>query len=98
MSSAFLRVTMSTHFLRINHLPASRRWCVSTGQYPRTGTAGIDDATPDPVGGQFKRDDNGQLTGMYSVAMDSFRAVLPSETDAPQGEPAPYMAVNASMG
>ncbi len=62
--------------------------------------AGIDHATPDPVGGQFKRDDNGQLTGyVLGKAMDSFRAVLPSETDAYLKENLRRgMAVNASMG
>lgn len=44
--------------------------------------AGIDRDTPDPVGGQFQRDENGELTGyVLAKAMDAFRAILPSETD-----------------
>ncbi len=62
--------------------------------------AGIDRHTPDPSGGRFERDENGDLTGyVLARAMDSFRDILPSETD-------PYikenlrlgMAANAAMG
>jgi predicted amidohydrolase YtcJ len=45
--------------------------------------AGVDRDTPDPLGGQFERDENGELTGyVLARAMDRFRAILPSETDS----------------
>lgn len=45
--------------------------------------AGINEDTPDPLGGLFHRDDNGELTGyVLGKAMDPFRAILPSDTDA----------------
>ncbi|GAB5412456.1 MAG: amidohydrolase [Congregibacter sp.] len=45
--------------------------------------AGIDRNTPDPVGGQFQRDAQGELTGyVLAEAMEPFRAILPDETDA----------------
>ena len=45
--------------------------------------AGINRDTPDPEGGKFDRDAEGELTGyVLGRAMDPFRAILPSETDA----------------
>ena len=45
--------------------------------------AGINRDTPDPEGGRFDRDADGELTGyVLGRAMDPFRAILPSETDA----------------
>ena len=45
--------------------------------------AGINKTTPDPEGGRFERDDEGELTGyVLGKAMAPFRAILPSETDA----------------
>ena len=45
--------------------------------------AGITRDTPDPEGGRFDRDAEGELTGyVLGRAMDPFRAILPSETDA----------------
>jgi predicted amidohydrolase YtcJ len=44
--------------------------------------AGITRDTPDPEGGRFERDANGELTGyVLAKAMEPFRAVLPPETD-----------------
>lgn len=44
--------------------------------------AGISRDTPDPEGGRFDRDIEGELTGyVLGRAMDPFRAILPSETD-----------------
>mgnify|MGYP003332982446 FL=1 len=44
--------------------------------------AGIKKETPDPEGGRFERDDDGELTGyVLGKAMEPFRAILPSETD-----------------
>ncbi len=44
--------------------------------------AGINRETPDPEGGQFQRDESGELTGyILGTAMDTVRAILPSETD-----------------
>jgi predicted amidohydrolase YtcJ len=44
--------------------------------------AGIDASTPDPEGGRFERDANGNPTGyVLARAMDSFRNILPPETD-----------------
>lgn len=44
--------------------------------------AGIDDATPDPAGGQIIRDRNGQATGvLIDNAMNLIEAVMPAETD-----------------
>ena len=44
--------------------------------------AGINRDTPDPEGGRFDRDKDGELTGyVLGRAMDPFRAILPSETD-----------------
>ena len=44
--------------------------------------AGVNRGTPDPEGGQFQRDENGELTGyILGTAMDAVRAILPSETD-----------------
>ena len=44
--------------------------------------AGINHETPDPEGGKFERDSNGELTGyVLAKAMDPFRAILPPETD-----------------
>ncbi|EED33049.1 amidohydrolase 3 [gamma proteobacterium NOR5-3] len=44
--------------------------------------AGVDASTPDPEGGRFERDDQGNLTGyVLARAMDRFRAILPPETD-----------------
>lgn len=45
--------------------------------------AGVDRDTPDPDGGRFERDGEGELTGyVLGTAMERFRAILPSETDA----------------
>ncbi len=45
--------------------------------------AGVNRDTPDPEGGRFDRDADGELTGyVLGRAMDAFRAILPSETDA----------------
>ena len=45
--------------------------------------AGINRDTPDPEGGRFERDARGELTGyVLGKAMEPFRAILPSETDA----------------
>ena len=45
--------------------------------------AGISKDTPDPEGGRFERDARGELTGyVLGKAMEPFRAILPSETDA----------------
>ena len=45
--------------------------------------AGVNRDTPDPEGGRFDRDADGELTGyVLGRAMDPFRAILPSETDA----------------
>ena len=62
--------------------------------------AGITSTTPDPPGGRFERDDSGELTGyILGTALDAFRAVLPSETDAYLKENLRRgMAVNAAMG
>ncbi len=44
--------------------------------------AGITRDTPDPEGGRFERDADGELTGyVLARAMDPFRAILPAETD-----------------
>ena len=45
--------------------------------------AGVNRNTPDPEGGRFDRDADGELTGyVLGRAMDSFRSILPSERDA----------------
>jgi predicted amidohydrolase YtcJ len=45
--------------------------------------AGVDASTPDPEGGRFERDAQGNPTGyILASAMDQFRAILPRETDA----------------
>ena len=45
--------------------------------------AGVNRDTPDPEGGRFDRDVDGELTGyVLGRAMDSFRSILPSESDA----------------
>lgn len=45
--------------------------------------AGVNRNTPDPEGGRFDRDADGELTGyVLGRAMDSFRSILPSESDA----------------
>lgn len=45
--------------------------------------AGIDRDTPDPEGGKFDRDTDGEITGyLLGRAMDPFRSILPAETDA----------------
>jgi predicted amidohydrolase YtcJ len=45
--------------------------------------AGVTRATPDPEGGRFERDANGEPTGyVLAKAMDRFRAILPPDTDA----------------
>ena len=45
--------------------------------------AGVNRDTPDPEGGRFDRDEDGELTGyVLGRAMDPFRAILPSESDA----------------
>ncbi|MEM1141257.1 MAG: amidohydrolase [Pseudomonadota bacterium] len=44
--------------------------------------AGVNNETPDPAGGRFERDADGQLTGyVLATAMDRFRSILPEETD-----------------
>ncbi|MFK8040811.1 amidohydrolase [Congregibacter sp.] len=44
--------------------------------------AGVDANTPDPEGGRFERDSQGNPTGyVLARAMDQFRAILPPETD-----------------
>lgn len=44
--------------------------------------AGIDRDTPDPEGGKFERNADGELTGyVLAKAMEPFRAILPTETD-----------------
>jgi predicted amidohydrolase YtcJ len=44
--------------------------------------AGVTRDTPDPEGGRFDRDENGELTGyVLATAMDRFRAILPPDTD-----------------
>ncbi|MEO0436057.1 MAG: amidohydrolase [Pseudomonadota bacterium] len=44
--------------------------------------AGVDRDTPDPEGGRFVRDENGDPTGyVLARAMDRFRAIIPPETD-----------------
>jgi hypothetical protein len=44
--------------------------------------AGVDASTPDPEGGRFERDADGNPTGyVLAKAMDRFRAILPPETD-----------------
>lgn len=54
--------------------------------------AGIKKETPDPEGGRFERDDDGELTGyVLGRAMEPFRAILPPETDA-------YIADNLLKG
>ena len=43
--------------------------------------AGIDNDTPDPVGGKILRDDNGQATGIFiDKAMDLIEQHLPAPT------------------
>ena len=45
--------------------------------------AGVTRDTPDPEGGRFERDENGEPTGyVLARAMDRFRAILPPDTDA----------------
>ena len=45
--------------------------------------AGVNRDTPDPEGGRFDRDADGELTGyVLGRAMDAFRSILPSESDA----------------
>lgn len=45
--------------------------------------AGVDKDTPDPVGGKFERDPDGTPNGyVLANAMNVFRAILPSESDA----------------
>lgn len=45
--------------------------------------AGVTRDTPDPEGGRFERDGNGEPTGyVLATAMDRFRAILPPDTDA----------------
>lgn len=62
--------------------------------------AGITRDTPDPEGGKFERDATGELTGyVLGKAMEPFRQILPSETDAYIRENlARGMAANASLG
>ena len=62
--------------------------------------AGITSKTPDPVGGQFQRDSEGELTGyVLGRAMDPFRAILPSDTDDYLKENLRRgMIANASLG
>ncbi|MEO1081262.1 MAG: amidohydrolase [Pseudomonadota bacterium] len=44
--------------------------------------AGVDAGTPDPEGGRFERDANGEPTGyVLARAMDRFRSILPPDTD-----------------
>ena len=44
--------------------------------------AGVNRGTPDPEGGQYQRDESGELTGyILGTAMDAVRAILPAETD-----------------
>jgi predicted amidohydrolase YtcJ len=62
--------------------------------------AGITRDTPDPEGGRFARDENGELTGyVLATAMDRFRAILPAETDEYLKENLLRgMQANAAMG
>ena len=62
--------------------------------------AGITNETSDPVGGQFHRDSEGELTGyVLGKAMDPFRAILPSDTDDYLKENLRRgMQANASLG
>lgn len=62
--------------------------------------AGIDRHTPDPVGGRFDRDADGELTGyVLAKAMEPFRAILPEETDEYLKENLLRgMRANAAMG
>ena len=62
--------------------------------------AGITNETPDPIGGQFHRDSEGELTGyVLGRAMDPFRAILPSDTDDYLKENLQRgMQANASLG
>ena len=44
--------------------------------------AGVTKDTPDPEGGRFDRDADGNLTGyVLATAMDRFRAILPADSD-----------------
>jgi len=62
--------------------------------------AGITRDTPDPDGGKFERDADGELTGyVLAKAMEPFRQILPPETNAYiQENLARGMAANAALG
>ena len=62
--------------------------------------AGIDNNTPDPEGGKFERDAQGNPTGyVLANAMNVFRELLPAESDAYRSENLICgMQQNASMG
>jgi len=62
--------------------------------------AGVTKDTPDPEGGKYDRDAEGELTGyVLATAMDTFRAILPPETDAYLKENLYRgMQANASLG
>lgn len=62
--------------------------------------AGIDKNTPDPLGGRFDRDADGELTGyVLAKAMEPFREILPEQTDVYLKENLLRgMRANAAMG
>ena len=62
--------------------------------------AGIDRHTPDPPGGRFDRDEQGDLTGyVLATAMNPFLDILPEDTDAYLKENLRRgMIANAQMG
>ncbi len=62
--------------------------------------AGITKNTPDPEGGKFERDENGNPTGyVLATAMDIFREIIPKDTDQYIKDNLKMgMQVNASMG
>ena len=62
--------------------------------------AGITRETPDPVGGRFDRNDEGELTGyVLGNAMEPFRSLIPADTDAyVKDNLRRGMAVNAALG
>ena len=62
--------------------------------------AGITRETPDPVGGRFDRNNEGELTGyVLGNAMEPFRSLIPADTDAyVKDNLRRGMAVNAALG
>ena len=62
--------------------------------------AGITRETPDPAGGRFDRNNEGELTGyVLGNAMEPFRSLIPADTDAyVKDNLRRGMAVNAALG